>query len=307
MLDYDDDTGVLDRTSFPHPAGEVWDIASCPGDSCLVSTVFSKVGGEDCQGGVGVWRMEGEGEGEGEGGTLQEVCLLTHDGVPKCSVWSPTSSRRQLATVDDKTATLWTLEQASASVQSTVQLDGKGRSHGYCSSCWNPHHNHSQLLVSCDSALHCWDLRSQQMAFSLDAPHGLYDCRTKFWDARKLTTPLLCRQDHSHWIWSVQYNLFHDQLVLTASSDSQVVLSRLPSIASEPLRHIEPDEGEEDEERPPSPMTDDVIRTFEEHEDSVYEAVWSSADAWVFASLSYDGRLVINHVPTQEKFAILTS
>ena len=32
------------------------------------------------------------------------------------SVWSPTSSRRQLATVDDKTATLWTLEQASASV-----------------------------------------------------------------------------------------------------------------------------------------------------------------------------------------------
>ena len=54
-------------------------------------------------------------------------------------------------------------------------------------------------------------------------------------------------------------------------------------------------------------MMDEVIRTFEEHEDSVYRAVWSSADAWVFASLSYDGRLVINHVPTQEKFAILTS
>ena len=32
------------------------------------------------------------------------------------SVWSPTSSRRQLATVDDKIATLWTLEQSSASV-----------------------------------------------------------------------------------------------------------------------------------------------------------------------------------------------
>ena len=58
---------------------------------------------------------------------------------------------------------------------------------------------------------------------------------------------------------------------------------------------------------PLAPMTDEVIRTFEEHEDSVYRAVWSSADAWIFASLSYDGRLVINHVPTQEKFAILTS
>ena len=47
-------------------------------------------------------------------------------------------------------------------------------------------------------------------------------------------------------IWSVQYNLFHDQLVLTASSDSQVVLARLPSIASEPLRHIDTEDGEEE-------------------------------------------------------------
>ena len=57
-----------------------------------------------------------------------------------------------------------------------------------------------------------------RMAFSLDAPHGLCvrgmdynpnkpyvfascgdDCRTKFWDSRKLATPLLTRQDHSHW------------------------------------------------------------------------------------------------------------
>lgn len=50
----------------------------------------------------------------------------------------------------------------------------------------------------------------------------------------------LCR------IWSVQYNLFHDQLLLTASSDSQVVLTRLPSIASEPLRHIDMEEGEDE-------------------------------------------------------------
>ena len=55
------------------------------------------------------------------------------------------------------------------------------------------------------------------------------------------------------------------------------------------------------------PAVDEVIARYEEHEDSVYSAVWSSADAWVFASLSYDGRLVINHVPQQEKFAILTS
>ena len=62
-------------------SGEVWDIAGCPADSSLLATVFSGVSGEECRGGVGVWRVEEEGEGEG--GTLGEVCLLNHDGVPK--------------------------------------------------------------------------------------------------------------------------------------------------------------------------------------------------------------------------------
>lgn len=52
---------------------------------------------------------------------------------------------------------------------------------------------------------------------------------------------------------------------------------------------------------------DEVIGRYEEHEDSVYTVEWSSSDAWIFASLSYDGRLVINHVPSREKYAILTS
>ncbi|KAJ8789962.1 hypothetical protein J1605_021660 [Eschrichtius robustus] len=45
------------------------------------------------------------------------------------------------------------------------------------------------------------------------------------------------------------------------------------------------------------PPQDSVIATYEEHEDSVYAVDWSSADPWLFASLSYDGRLVINRVP----------
>ena len=48
------------------------------------------------------------------------------------------------------------------------------------------------------------------------------DCTTQFWDWRKLQGPLVTRQDHSHWVWSVQYNLSYDQLVLSGSSDSQV-------------------------------------------------------------------------------------
>ena len=53
-------------------------------------------------------------------------------------------------------------------------------------------------------------------------------------------------------------------------------------------------------------VVDSVVKEYEEHEDSVYSAEWSGVDPWVFASLSYDGRLVINHVPNKEKFHILT-
>ncbi len=57
--------------------------------------------------------------------------------------------------------------------------------------------------------------------------------------------------------------------------------------------------------RSAEPLADGVISTYEEHEDSVYAAEWSSADPWLFASLSYDGRLVINRVPRATKYRIL--
>jgi WD40 repeat protein len=52
-------------------------------------------------------------------------------------------------------------------------------------------------------------------------------------------------------------------------------------------------------------LEDGVLATYDEHEDSVYSVEWSSADPWTFASLSYDGRLVINKVPRAEKYMIL--
>ncbi len=57
--------------------------------------------------------------------------------------------------------------------------------------------------------------------------------------------------------------------------------------------------------RPREVLEDRLILTFEEHEDSVYIVEWSAADPWIFASLSYDGRMVINRVPRAEKYKIL--
>ena len=50
---------------------------------------------------------------------------------------------------------------------------------------------------------------------------------------------------------------------------------------------------------------DRLLCVFDEHEESVYTVQWASNDPWLLASLSYDGRLILNRVPKNEKFQIL--
>lgn len=52
-------------------------------------------------------------------------------------------------------------------------------------------------------------------------------------------------------------------------------------------------------------IPDGLLETFDQHEDSVYCAEWSSVDPWVFASVSYDGRVIFSKVPKQYKYKIL--
>ena len=47
------------------------------------------------------------------------------------------------------------------------------------------------------------------------------------------------------------------------------------------------------------------VRYIDQHEDSVYAVAWSAVDAWCFSSLSFDGRVTVNQVPTTEKYKIL--
>ena len=53
-------------------------------------------------------------------------------------------------------------------------------------------------------------------------------------------------------VWSVRYNHFHDQLVLSSSSDSRVILNNVQSLSSEPYGHtMDNDDDEDDEDRDP--------------------------------------------------------
>ena len=133
------------------------------------------------------------------------------------------------------------------------------------------------------------------------------------------------------------YNRFHDQLLLSASTDGAVKLWRAASISSAPPAEYEldgalGDDGDGDADglvkeyafgrvsdfcgasrarsqphtsHPAPPPPSLHYSRYDEHEQSVFGLVWSAADAWVFASLSLDGKCMISHVPPAEKYKIL--
>ena len=49
----------------------------------------------------------------------------------------------------------------------------------------------------------------------------------------------------------------------------------------------------------------DVRVTKMEMRDAVYDLEWSAADPWVYVTLSFDGNVVLHHVPSKEKYKIL--
>ena len=157
--------------------------------------------------------------------------------------------------------------------------------------------------------------------------------------------PIAVLRNHTHWVRTSKYNPFHDQLVLSAGSDAAVDLWRISSISSAPLLEMDGDDDDDDNNSDnsnsnsnsnnsnsddddndndnSSPKStnrkrnsrnrhasetalDTLITRFDEaHEESVYSVAWSVAEAWTFASLSYDGRMVVNTVPSAEKYKIL--
>jgi WD40 repeat protein len=182
---------------------------------------------------------------------------------------------------------------------------------------WDPHH---PKYISCASGnnIYTWDTRAKSIAYSIEETHlnsvldmdynpnkpycivtGGDEGKMKFWDLRSPQKPLLNLNAHTHWVWSVRYNRFHDQLVLSSSSDTLLSLWRVSSISSAPI--VELDELE----TASADVADTKIRSYEEHEDSIYSIAWGSSDSWLFGALSNDGCFTINLVPSTEKYKIL--
>jgi len=124
------------------------------------------------------------------------------------------------------------------------------------------------------------------------------DGTAKIWDLRQAAHPVLtARGGHSHWVSALQYNPFHDQLVVTTGTDGVAALWRWSTVSSAPVLE---DEGDRNDNHALNTL---VAR--HEHGESCYAAAWSAADAWIYLTVSFDGKAVLQHVPSKEKYKIL--
>jgi len=195
---------------------------------------------------------------------------------------------------------------------------------------WDPHD--TELIAAASGPdIIGYDLRQKNKSFTINRAHGerslvrdidfnpnnMYhfvsggdDSKIKFWDRRKTEKPLKVLSKHSHWVWKVQYHPKYDTFLLSASSDKTVSLFNVRSLA-----YKNPYLNTAITNAPKRP--DKLIKTYLGHEDSVYSVCWSAFDSdkagnsgnmwdWtIFASLSYDGRVVVNMIPDGEARNVL--
>ncbi|KAJ1432272.1 hypothetical protein B484DRAFT_447906 [Ochromonadaceae sp. CCMP2298] len=324
ILQYFEDSNHFDVScSFAHP-DQIWAIEASPKDSALVVTSRQSLGARS----LTLWRMPqqdaeslaadpaGGDSFHNEQLELTEIASFCHTqkAVSVRDIkWSSTEDT--LLTIDNKMLSTWTIGEGSISLDNGLALDDE--SQGFLQEgcvAWDPH-NSKQCAVGLGRALRIVDTREMEITseqigaheesirsvdYNPNKPLMLItagdDRKVKFWDARNFNKPVQILAGHSHWVWSAKFNPFHDQLVISGGSDHVVNLWRVASCSSAPWL------GSEEASSDPA---DAKVRASDQHEDSVYSVAWSAADAWIYCSLSFDGRAMISHVPSTEKYKIL--
>lgn len=305
----DRDNDIACINIFSHPF-EIWSLTTSPSNPNLFFTCYNK--GVEYK--ASLWQIQ-------ENSTaLQEIVeLKPHSGVIRNVLWDSAGKSDYVVSIDESNIRLFDLDANFTNPKATSTIPtSQGKN---ITGALDPLHS-NMVAVAMDSTIKGYDFRSPKEAYSIDKAHaegvrdidfnpnkayyfatGGDDAKLKFWDVRNTKEPAKTLAAHSHWVWSVKYNRYQDQLIVSSSSDNQVKLWNVKSISSANKTSEEDEEGN----LPPQPtkpqkgkkQEDSLIKTFEEHEDSVYSVAWGAATTWLFASLSYDGRVVINYVPKE--------
>ncbi|KAL0704717.1 hypothetical protein Bca4012_071142 [Brassica carinata] len=269
---------------FSHP-NEIWDLASCPFDQRIFSTVFST--GESF--GAAIWQIP-ELYGQLNSPQLERVASLdAHVGKINCVLWWPSGRCDKLISMDEQNIFLWSLACSNKSAE-VLSKDSAGMLHSLSGGAWDPH-DVNAVAATGESSVQFWDLRTMKKVNSIERAHVrgvdynpkrehiLYDeinirlCRLQqrmnlAYMSGISGRPRLPSKSslviHIGRTWAVKCNPEYDGLILPVGSTRQRVNL--------------------------------LLNSYTDYEDSVYGLAWSSREPWVFASLSYDGRVVIESV-----------
>ncbi|GMT28363.1 hypothetical protein PFISCL1PPCAC_19660, partial [Pristionchus fissidentatus] len=183
---------------------------------------------------------------------------------------------------------------------------------------WNPHSSGNALGVTIDRSVVTFDTRTKEeghrikeahslratyVDFNPNLQHSVVSCGrdglVRIWDWRHPSTHIFSLRAHAHWATQVHFHGVHDELLLSSGSDGSLLLSCAYSISSD-AKESHDDDGEER-----VILSDGPLERIDEHEDSIYACAWSTSDPWTFASLSFDGRILISHVNREHKYALM--
>ncbi|CAN1322795.1 WD repeat-containing protein DWA2 [Linum perenne] len=293
-----DGTELICDGLFSHP-NEIWDLRSCPFDQRIFSTVYST----DESYGAAVWQIP-ELYGQLNSPQLEKVASLDeHARKIKCVLWWPSGRNDKLVSMDEENLVLWSIDSSRKAAQ-VQSKESAGTLHYLSGGAWDPHDVNS-LAATCESSVQFWDLRTMKRANSIDVSHVRttdYDPKKNhilvtaedetgihIWDLRMTKAPIIELPGHTHWTWAVTCNPEFDDIILSGGTDSAVNLWLASTESGDELTSQSVDYSQ-------TPKVDPLVNSYTDYEDSVYGLAWSYREPWIFASLSYDGRVVVESI-----------
>lgn len=320
LIEYDEDTNKISNCGIYQHPGVVHKVFPSPVNGSHFFSSYSEYNGSLetnkialCNIGKELQKEKSEGiEKKPESTKIDHLFDLKIGSSKVHSVVFPNKENKILIG-DNKKLTYYDLNELKEI--SSIYPSGDNTEFFQCEA--DPHHQNLIATIS-NTDITFNDLREKKTRFTIDNAHRLgvldmdfnpnkqyylmssgEDCLVKFWEFRKPSLPVKALEDFQNWVLNCKFNKYHDQLILTSCDDGTVNLHRMASISSAPVL------SKAGENARLSKEEDGLVKCYDEHEDSVYSVAWSTASAWVFASISYQANVVINLVPVAEKYRIL--
>ncbi|PON60566.1 WD repeat containing protein [Parasponia andersonii] len=220
-------------------------------------------------------------------------------------LWWPSGRHDKIISIDEENLSLWSLDMPRKAIQIQSQ-EPAGMLHYLSGGAWDPH-DVNAVAATNESSIQFWDLRTMMKANSIEHSHVRnvdYNPKKQhilvtaedesgicIWDLREPKAPIQELPGHTHWTWAVRCNPEYEGLILSSGTDSTVNLWLASSSSGDELT------SERLVDSPTRTMRlDPLLNSYSDYEDSVYGLAWSSREPWIFASLSYDGRVVVESV-----------